>query len=312
MNGRSLKHLIPVSILAILLAVCLTFETPDLLSLLALPFTLVGDSLRVLSLSGSVCNLFAVILYVLIALLPLTLLLRKNRGKEDILLPLCSALMFYVLYYMVNPTLRPLLLQSAVGDSILSGTVYSVLGCWAVIKLVRYCGNLTASGSFRILRSFLYVCAALFLVAIAVKFTACRMDITAFSAENTLPGLSPTATVIFSLLAFAVSALEYGLMIVILLYAANLLSALELDPYSADCTAAAAQVSLWSHRSLLLVVIANTVLHVAQLLFASRIQHLNVVFHIPVVGLAISFTALALSHLLVQGNRLKEDNDLFI
>lgn len=312
MGTLSRKALLPAAIPVLFLICFAVFAVTGGLTALALPFTLLGKGLRLLSLSGTVGNIAAIILYLLVALLPLLFKLRKSWSAEDTLLVVCSALLLYVVYYMINPALRPMILQNNVGDVILSGAVYSTLLSWAVIKLLHRCDSMESAEIYHALRIFLAVCAAEFALAIAAGFGNCRADIAAISAANTMPGLDLTPTFIFVYLDFAVTALEYGLIIRMLLLAIKLLQELSTDAYSSTCTQTAETLSLWCRRSLILVTAACTAIQIAQLLFTPSLHDIAVEFRLPAVSMAIAFALLALTRLLRQGRSIKEDNDLFI
>ena len=310
MNKQTLKYLLLAAVPLILCAVAL--GTGSDLTILSLPFTLVGDGLRHLSLSGAGGNIASLILYALLALSPLAFKLRRKWSREDWLLPLCSVLMLYVLYYMVNPTLRPSILQNSVGDLILSGVVYSALLSWAVIKLILRCNSMSSAKLLRTLRHFLTVCATLFLCAPAIGFGSCKAEIDAIAAANTAPVLDLTATFVFVYLSYAATVLEYLLAVFLLLLAAKLVRELETDPYSPSCTLAAQKTALWCRRSLIAVTLSSLALQVAQLIFAARLHNIAVNFRIPIIGIMISFALLALSRLLCETREIKSDNDLFI
>ena len=94
-------------------------EGESLASLAAFPFAQIGLGLRWLSLSGAVGNGLAIGLYVLLSLIPLIALgVIWRRGKlrqADALLAVLSALLFWVLYLMVNPGLLTAWLNLAAG-----------------------------------------------------------------------------------------------------------------------------------------------------------------------------------------------------
>ncbi len=306
------KRLLLITGSILLLLVAIAFGTGELFTVLSFPFTRLGNGLRQLSLSGTFGNITAIVLYALVALLPLTYLLRKKWRKEDWLLPLCTALLFYVLYYMINPALRPTVLQNNVGDGILSGVIYSTLLSWAVIKLISRCDTMRSETLFHTLRLVLISCAVLLLPAIAVAFGSCRAEIATIQAANTAPHLDLTATFALVFLAFAVTALEYLLTAVLLLLAAKLVHELERDPYSPTCTLTAQRTAHWSRRSVLVVTISNIALQIVQLLSAGYVHHIAMNFRIPLIGIAIPFALLALSRLLCEARELKDDNNLFI
>ena len=94
-------------------------EGESLASLAAFPFAQIGLGLRWLSLSGAVGNGLAIGLYVLLSLIPLIALgVIWRRGKlrqADALRAVLSALLFWVLYLMVNPGLLTAWLNLAAG-----------------------------------------------------------------------------------------------------------------------------------------------------------------------------------------------------
>ena len=109
----------------------------DGIMVLSLPFVLLGKGLRALSLSSGVGNVIAIVIYATISLCPLLLKIRKKWTKKDILIPVSIAVMFYVLYYMINPGARPFILRNEVGDLAMAGAVYSVLLCWLILNLME-------------------------------------------------------------------------------------------------------------------------------------------------------------------------------
>lgn len=121
----------------------------------AFPFEQIGLGLRALSLSGSLGNAAALALYGMVCLLPACtlLLIRRRRGlfPEDALLPVLSAALFPVLYWMINPGLLGAFLGSAEGQpfgkAVLGVIVYSVLLGYAVLRTLRrfFCGRSSAA-----------------------------------------------------------------------------------------------------------------------------------------------------------------------
>lgn len=122
--------------------VSLNASNVSLLYLFLLPLILIGDGLRALSLSSTIGNIAAIIFYVILSLLPLSLaLIHKFKGKKllksDSLLVLISASTFAVLYLFINPQIIPSLFNSFISadksmlesEKILIAVVY--LSIWA-------------------------------------------------------------------------------------------------------------------------------------------------------------------------------------
>jgi len=125
------------------------------LKILTFPFTLLGNALRSLSLSGTIGNIAAIVLYLAIAALPLLFKWKKKWQKEDWLLPVTSVLILYVLYYFINPGLRPLLMNTTIGNLTLALLVYSVLIFWSIIKLLQSCSVKDRHYLYRVLKALL-------------------------------------------------------------------------------------------------------------------------------------------------------------
>ena len=110
MKERHLFTLLSVEAAACVLFCILQRSLSGLFStLIAFPFEQIGAGLRILSLSGAVGNVIAIILYMLLGLIPAGiwgfLHWRKKSEPLDFMLLAISALLFATLYYMINPGL---------------------------------------------------------------------------------------------------------------------------------------------------------------------------------------------------------------
>ena len=110
MKERHLFTLLSVEAAACVLFCILQRSLSGLFStLIAFPFEQIGAGLRVLSLSGAVGNVVAILLYMLLGLIPAGiwgfLHWRKKSEPLDFMLLAISALLFVILYYMINPGL---------------------------------------------------------------------------------------------------------------------------------------------------------------------------------------------------------------
>lgn len=283
------------------------------LRLLPLPLTGLGKALRFLSLSGSTGNILSIILWLVTGLLPLALAMRKQWSKENFLLIVACVILIYSLYYMVNPGLRPINLRNEVGDLILSCSFYSVMVCWAVIKFLRSSDKLDTASICKVLEVFLWICAAeCILLGTAGTISELRLSLAALATANTIPGQQLLPTQLFLVLSACVTSLEYWLDAYVLTLSIHLLKHLAVGPYDQKCCAAAGKTVKGCKRSLLWILLSHSGLNITMLFFAKYLYNLNVSFRFPLISLAIIFAIMGLSHLLEQGRKLKEDNDLFI
>lgn len=284
----------------------------EALTALALPFTLVGDGLRALSLSGGVGNVAAIVIYVLLCLSPLALMARKKRERMDIWLLTAAGVLFHVLYLMVNPGMRPAGMRNEVGDLIYAGSVYSVLLAWAVGKLMK-AADTNGVNIYQALRAFLTICAVELAVVGIFGGTLGFMDkVKELQKANTMPGVDLTLTYLFQGLISAGTMLEYGLDAVVMWLGVKLLKEVEADPYSEACAHASRKLQDKCKSALLLIVGVNAALNVGQVVFAGKLHDIDASVSFPVFSMALVFVTLALTRLLMQGKELKDDNDLFI
>lgn len=310
------KTLMKLSILAICSALVFLFAPGNggsILIVAAIPFTLLGKGLRALSLSGSAGNIAAIVIYATICMLPLALVLKKKKDREDWMLILGSAMLFYVLYLMINPGLMPKGMSSDVGSVIFSGTVYSIFISWGILKQLRKGENMKKDSGYNALRVLLGACAALYIVAgFGIGAGELKAEIEAVRAGNTMPGQNLVDTYIFLFLIFAVQALEYTLDACLMIYGIALIKELELDPYSESSVTIAGALSKKTQVYLTTILLSNMALNVAQLLAASRLYNIDATVRIPVFSVALCLGCTALTRLIGQGKEIKEENDLYI
>ncbi len=112
--------------------------------ILSFPFKQLGVLLRRMSLASDAANIGAWILYVAICIIPAVIfaikLIKKKSQKEDLLLPVISAVLFYVMYIMVNPSLvldTTYLIDDYIGYGAFGAIVYSSVLGYLVLKLIR-------------------------------------------------------------------------------------------------------------------------------------------------------------------------------
>jgi len=192
-----MRHRLLPAAFAILAALCIALVLCDVLhaetmfSLLSAPFSCIGNGLRALSLSGAAGDIAAWILYLLFCLAPLVpLLVRLCRGRahaEDSLLVILSAVLFYVLYRFINPALIAERFGAfeTVGRMALSGTVFSILLAYAVLRPLRACRD-RRDRLFLLLSIVLVAVAVVLIIAVfAVSLSVLLSDLDALRAANT-------------------------------------------------------------------------------------------------------------------------------
>lgn len=315
-----MKHnriVIYVLIGAVLIGAAAAWFIPgETLALAALyhPLSLIGNALRALSLSSTIGNILAIIIYAALSLLPgaLAILFWRKRGivRADIILFVLCAVLFAGLYFAVNPRLLTRIFPSEyfinesiyqIALSIFLSLIYSLALCYFVLRLIA---RLAAGGTDALLLwGRRLISAAALLLAAAAGHSIC----------TTFKGIGEnSADIVFCLLAAAVNALSCAASIIVMLHCTALLSAMRSELYSVDTVAQAQQLSRASIFSLKVNVISCAALNAAQLVFASKLSSIDIRASLPITDVLIALFALLISRLITESKLLKDDNDSII
>lgn len=288
---------------------------------MAFPFEQIGLGLRLLSLSGTVGNIVAIVLYIAICLLPAVLIffLRKMRKLhiEDGLIALLSIVLFAVIYLMINPGYIANLTRGAeglpIGKAMLGGTVYSILCGYVVLRVLRLFCIGSTDKLIRYMSRMLGVLGVFFVYLI---FGACLdglfESVQTLRAGNTGNVQLLTASYFFLILQYVVDAMPYAWNIVIVFSALGLLYEMLTDRFSIETVTSARNMSRLCVSALVVTVLSNIGFNLLQLLFARSLMVMQGSLQIPVLAIAFVLLALLLTRLVMENKQLKDDNDLFI
>ena len=272
-------------------------KTEGVFDLLSFPLEKSADFLGSLSLSGSVGNAVAVVIYAFICLIPVFVLLfrisRKTFVKTDSILVLMSAVLFAVIYLLINPSEMGL---HGMGEeaSMVAFSFWSLLVGYLVLKFAEILKNTEGKRTERLLSVVLKIIGAVFMFALCtLEFTKAEVGIvTVFSALNSvLPAILGIRTVFFAL---------------------DLLTEFSLDRYSENTVREADKLSRFCILALELTVGVSALLSVLQLRFINELSSVNFSVEIPLVSIGFILLLLMLSGFIKESKALKEDNDSFI
>ena len=272
-------------------------KTEGVFDLLSFPLEKSADFLGSLSLSGAFGNAIAVVLYALICLIPVFVLLfrisRKTFVKTDSILVLMSAVLFAVIYLLINPSEMGL---HGMGEeaSMVAFSFWSLLVGYLVLKFAEILKNTEGKRTERLLSVVLKIIGAVFMFALCTsEFTKAEVGIvTVFSALNSvLPAVLGIRTVFFAL---------------------DLLAEFSLDRYSENTVREAEKLSRFCILALELTVGVSALLSVLQLRFINELSSVNFSVEIPLVSIGFILLLLMLSGFIKESKALKEDNDSFI
>ena len=272
-------------------------KTEGVFDLLSFPLEKSADFLGSLSLSGAFGNAVAVVIYAFICLIPVFVLLfrisRKTFVKTDSILVLMSAVLFAVIYLLINPSEMGL---HGMGEeaSMVAFSFWSLLVGYLVLKFAEILKNTEGKRTERLLSVVLKIIGAVFMFALCTsEFTKEEVGIvTVFSALNSvLPALLGIRTVFFAL---------------------DLLTEFSLDRYSENTVREAEKLSRFCILALELTVGVSALLSVLQQRFINELSSVKFSVEIPLVSIGFILLLLMLSGFIKESKALKEDNDSFI
>ncbi|MEA4966096.1 MAG: hypothetical protein VB055_09780 [Oscillospiraceae bacterium] len=290
---------------------------------MAFPFEQIGEVLRALSLSGSVGNLFAILLYAALSLIPLFYLLIKKKTQalhwEDGLLAVLSGLLFFVLYLMINPAYLGTYLggaaESGMGKAVLGTITDSLIVGYLILCLLRqfFAADRNQEKLQRYLKILLLAWAAVLVYSAFGSCLGAAIDsFRALRASNAGTESALGLSGLFLALNYLIGALPYLLDILIVLAILNLLEALLRDRYSEETESEARKLSRICALALIVTVSSNLAFHLLQLLWMRHLSVVNTFVNLPLTSILFALATLLLAQWIRENKQLKEDNDRFI
>lgn len=272
-------------------------KTESVFDLLSYPLVKTADFLGAMSLSGSIGNAAAVAIYCLFCLIPVFVMLFRMKNKTfvktDSLLVLISAVLFAVIYLLINPSEMGI---HGYGEeaSMVAFSFWSLLVGYLVLKFADTVKNAKGKKTEKLLSLVLKITGAVFVFALC-------------SAE-----LVKAEIGIVTLLSFANSVMPSVFGVLIVIYCLNVLSEFTLDRYSENTLRAIEKLSSVCILALRVTVSVTALFSVLQLKFINELSKVNFSVEIPLLSFGFILLVLILSGFLKDSKALKEDNDSFI
>lgn len=289
---------------------------------LAFPWKQLGDGLRILSLSGTVGDVAAWLLYLIVGSIPLVgwLVLYRRRGwhRIDILLPIMALSLFGGMWLLINPDyLQAYVLPEVLGKDMACAVVAvlldSLLITWAVLSLVGYVETMNRSGTFQWLRWLLLF--YMVVVSVSLIWQGGSELVTAQRAlreSNTMLTGALMPSLCFLTLQYLVEYLPAILHLVMLIPVFCLLGSAGNGLFSEEVGIQVQKIYQWSKRFLAVILFSQMIINLLQLLFARKL--LDTHFHVtlPLDEIVKVLALLLLSRFYIESRRIKEENQMFI
>ena len=289
---------------------------------MAFPFEQIGMGLRSLSVSGTAGNIAALVIYGVLCLLPMAYLfmraLKKRLRLEDGLLVLLSAVLFAVLYWMINPAYLAQHFGSAEladANMALSGiVVYSVLTGYIILRAMRAFTQSGTGSMLRYLRILLGVICVIFVYAIfGSELSGLVAAMKQLAEVNTaLDGSHLLPSYIFLIVQYLVSVLPHTLSVVVIIEGFDLAKALEENQYGEAVVSSAQKISRICRVSVVAIMLSQIAANILQLVLGAVVHASYYTLSIPLLSIVFVLAALLLAKYFEQARQLKDDNDSII
>lgn len=330
---RNIMYLSILGAVCVVLAVLTAFvgQAQDTLSLITQPVILLGQGLRTLSLSGWAGNLLAWLLFVALSLLPaLPPLLRKIKKQalrlSDAFWLGASALLFGLLYLMINPGLAASLFNQNFDASALDMELMVLVIAWLSAIFAAVVLRLLEAGNGRGLATKLHtailvVCGVLIASICYINFVPLLKAIASFTGglEGTIYSAMgwdvsafSGADALIALLRFLADTAPLGILIAALIPLSNLFENLDADDHAGQNIKYAARAFALTKLAIMVTVIGRVGFNLLQLLLARSLNNVNFQLDLPFFELLLAFVIYFLTSYMTKAKTLSDENAKFI
>ena len=294
------------------------------MTLLYKPFELLGDGLRSLSLSGSVGNIAAIIIYCLISLVPAVVYVvlknKKSLAKIDGFLLVLSGVLFFVIYYLINPTH---FMANGMGDFTLITLFYSLLVGYLVLRGISVWSKSDTVGLQKGIRVLIFLLMVSLVGAILIECAVNLPEaIQTLKDKNTavtdpwsmygtnMPGLS--VTIVFLVLRSVVTVIPCIWEIVILTIILDIVKELGENRYSEKVINGFEKLGNTCKQMLVATMGLNMGYAVLQVVFRNRLYEINMDVNVPIASIVLVLAVMLVAKYMKETQKMKEELDMFI
>lgn len=319
----AMKQVRMINILIIEAVFCVAFclmeksFTGVFTGVMAFPFEQIGLGLRMLSLSGGAGNAAAIILYILLCLIPCMMwgAIRKRKAAVgiDYILPGLSALLFAIIYYMINPGLFVLRVPGA-GKWVLGSIFYSVLSGYLIIRVLVSCRKAEEEKLQKGIRRLCWFLNMVFVYLIFWQYLGTAIEaVKAIRLANS--GVEDSGlyfTYLFLGLHYVINVLPYLFDVGIVFLAVRMLDVFKNDRYSDEAVRSTERLADFCAKALGVTVGADVGFNLLQFLFQGWIYQVDIMIRIPVISIIFVLVVFLFARYMREEQKLKQENDLFV
>ncbi len=321
--------------ICVLAALLIPSDAGGFVAVWQLPFGQAGALLRAMSLSGSMGNAIAFVLYVIICCVPAAFLLiklvKKRAKAEDALLAAMSAYLFYLMYMMINPgNIGGSISMGSedIGKSALASVFWSLLIGWFVLKLLRFARDRQTADILNMLSILFTLTTFVIVFASAYIGTSdLKTSIKALEASNTdttsqaivnmemgnigaYDALAPTKA--FLIFRYIVGQIPAVMDVLIFISAKTLAKQLKVERYSIDVVNTSKRLASLCKFAVIIAVLSTLLINLTQLVFSGSLRSMNFNNTIPISSILIALVMLLLSRYFAESRKIKQENEMFV
>lgn len=286
------------AVLLVLLRGVMKVRAESIFDFLSYPLEKLSDFLGFLSLKSTAGNAAAIIIYALACLLPVFVLLFKVQKqtfrKNDSLLVLMSAVLFAVIYLLINPSEMGFRSEIDGASAMVAFSFWSLFFGYLILKFTENVSEADGDRVLKLLSGVIKVIGAVFVFALCnVKTALAEIGI-------------------MTLLGFINTAVPYALGLITVFLALGLSGEFKKDRYSENTVKVAEKLSSFCILSVNISVIVSALYNVLQLRYINELSSVDFKLQVPLFSLGFILLVLIMVSFLKESRALKEDNDSFI
>ena len=273
-------------------------KVESVFDLLSFPLVKLADFLGAMSLSGDIGNAAAIIIYALVCLVPVFVMLSKMKQntfkKTDSLLVLMSAVLFAVIYLLINPSEMGLRGEIDGASQMVAFSFWSLFFGYLILKFTEKISAADGDRILKLLSLVLKITGAIFVFALCtVKTTATEIGL-------------------MTVLGFVNTAIPYVLAVVTVFLSLELSGEFTSDRYSESTVMVAEKLSSFCILSVKVSVVVSALYNVLQLRYINELSNVDFRLQVPLFSLGFILLVLVMTSFIKDSKALKEDNDSFI
>ncbi len=276
-------------------------------------FAYIAKWLREMSLAGGAQNVLAICMFCLIGCVPLAgfivLCIRNRKIDADYLLLGLSAALFIGIYMMINPGYvidGNALVTSDMLNLAISSVIWSVLACYAVLRIVESIDKADSTQIVEIIKKIICVI-VVFTAIVIVCVSLPELVRTNRTNAGAMPGDAGWAVILFIF-----QLVNAALVIWVLIRGYRLCNSIIENEYSDETIHMAERLSKTSKNAISVMVILELSKNVLQLFIMTTLSNADFKISLPLYELIILVVAYMGVRNLAKTKAIKEENDSYI